>query len=268
MIPFFLYPLLGFLTMEQIQAIFMQDVTKSYNKREVSQWVIDHIVNSEGFKENAYYATLVEKSRGQSTIGCGTSYLFTGTGARFLRNGSNKVLPNDTLTNLKNLMGYSSLSSEDFAVQLVKNYLIGDGVSSFMTLQEIEKRNVPYFDVVKEAILEFAYGSGSMHIILPKKVEFAIFIDALKTRDLSNIAHKYALMRYSYYVNNTVAGQWVKSDIGWMLRVYTCSMHIKGIEVNNPYRLINYDKSQNARNRRNIEAIFKRDLGLIIKMAG
>lgn len=262
MIPFFLFPLLGFLTMEQIQAIFMQDITKSYTKRDISQWVIDHIVNSEGFKENAYKLN----NENQFTIGCGTSYLFLGSGAPFNRNGSNAVRNGDTLSLLKNLMGYSSLTSKQFAVQLVKNYIMGNGISSFLTMQEIEKRNVPYFDVVKDAVLEFSYGSGSMHRILPKKIEFGYFLDSLKTRDLSNIASKYALMRYSYYKINTLPGQWSKYKTGWMLRIFVTSMYIKGVEIKNPASFVGY--TGNSSTYKNIELAFLKHLGVNVSMQG
>lgn len=251
-----------------------------YTTREVSDWVINHIGFSEGFRENAYYATTKELQNKQFTIGYGTSYLFNANGGRFVTNhpsaGGNGVRLGDTLTSLKKAMGYGHQTSKQFAAQLVKNYILADGLSGFSILFDLEKQGCPFNQELKDSILEFSYGSGSIHKAtrglhkgkyknLNRVSEFEGLVNALKTRDTNLIASYYAYLRYRYYIINAKS-QWNIAKWSWMARAYSAAMHIKGIEVSNPQKVLGY-VGRNAKSQKNYEDAFKKDLNLTISMA-
>ncbi|PZQ95542.1 MAG: hypothetical protein DI539_30530, partial [Flavobacterium psychrophilum] len=246
----------------------------NYTDRNLSTWLKNHIIKSEGFKESSYYATAEEQRRGQVTIGCGTSYLYLGNGKPYNNgysygkyvNGGNGVKPGDTLSSLKVKMGYPNLTSKQFAEQLVINYILGDGVSTFLFLNVFQKNNVPYNELVKDVLLEWAYGSGSVHKFAPQKQGFTLLVNALRNGDKMAIASAYAYWRYTYYKENTVSGQWAVSKYGWMARVYSCAMHILSKEITNSLLVLGYNSSNKLLSNTNYELVFKRDLGIQIKM--
>lgn len=90
-------------------------------------------------------------------------------------------------------------------------------------------------------------------------------MDALKSRDTNLIASYYAYFRYRYYIINAKS-QWNIAKWSWMARVYSAAMHIKGIEVENPQKVLGYT-GRNAKSQKNYEDIFKKDLNITISMA-
>jgi len=253
MIPIFLLPLLGFLSMEQIQKMLMgnngSNVNNSYSDSVISKWVLDHVKKSEGSRDVAYTANDTEKRKGQWTIGFGTCYLFDSLGKSFNNNwpkkGQNGVAPGDTLFVLKTKMGYSKLIDSDFAIELIKNHL-RSSLSSYSYFSKVfTDQNLPYIQRVKDVCQEFSYGSGSIRLYATSCKAFAPFLESLKSRDFSRIASMYCQFRYEYLRRFTTVGGWNDSRKGWMYRTYSVAYYLKYGQDIDSMRTLGY-KGTNA----------------------
>ncbi|MCT3652928.1 hypothetical protein HZR02_15305 [Elizabethkingia anophelis] len=175
------------------------------------------------------------------TIGNGMTVLYLEGGKRFITNypakGANGVRQGDTLSNLKVLMGYSSLSSVEFAKVLTQNFAEAAAYSD--VAKDLDKLGVPFNVNYAEALMEMSYGSGSAFRTGTKydKARGALFgyrwfLDSIK-RDPSpyNFARSYFIFRMDYYRYGTVAGAWDRAKEGWMPRIFFASMVAKGGNV-------------------------------------
>lgn len=275
MIPLFLLPLVGFLTMEQIQNLFMGsglNTNGGYNTNDVSLWTLNQVKKSEGLEMVGYAATPAERAKRQFTIGYGTSFLFLANGKPFNNNfpinGANGVRESDTLAALKVKMGYSNLSEKQFAEQLIINHI---NANSYVKIGKyFESLGLPFIQSVKDTLMEWCYGSGGVHNKLGTSF-FNPLTDAIKTRNLDNIAQKYALIRHAYYKplkawNPSLDNNALSNRYSWMKRVYCNSMHIRGfnLTVGDVDKLV--FSSDKLKRLASLQALFVRNLGIFLDM--
>ena len=248
----------------------------TYTDFEPTDWMIDSIKKSEGLRENAYYATDVERSKGIVTIGYGNTALFDKNGKPFVHNGNNKVKINYTLTFLKTLMGYPSLSSEDFAVELIKNHLKQTAYSRIA--KDLDSRNVPFIKELAEFLSETSYGSGLGLFngggVSGERSFYENLINIISaTSDRNQLARACAAYRYSYY--RGVTSQWNIPSVrlSWMIRIYLVSMHLKGSDVTNS-QIWSKIQTKNATGSRgnyrvellNLASLYRDNLGLVVAL--
>ncbi|MDE5515146.1 hypothetical protein KRE43_05520 [Elizabethkingia meningoseptica] len=248
--------------------------SSTYSDFEPTDWMIDSIKKSEGLRENAYYATDVERSKGIVTIGYGNTALFDKNGRPFVHNGNNKVKINYTLTFLKTLMGYPSLSSEDFAVELIKNHLKQTAYSRIA--KDLDSRNVPFIKELAEFLSETSYGSGLGLFngggVSGERSFYENLINIISaTSDRNQLARACAAYRYSYY--RGVTSQWNIPSVrlSWMIRIYLVSMHLKGSDITNS-QIWAKIQTKNATGSRgnyrvellNLASLYRDNLGLVV----
>ncbi|MCT3653650.1 hypothetical protein HZR02_17575 [Elizabethkingia anophelis] len=250
--------------------------SSTYLDFEPTDWMIDSIKKSEGLRETAYYATEVERSKGIVTIGYGNTALFDKNGKPFVHNGNNKVKINYTLTFLKNLMGYSSFSSEDFAVELIKNHLKQTAYSRIA--KDLDSRNVPFIKELAEFLSETSYGSGLGLFngggVSGERSFYQSLINIISvTSDRNLLARACAAYRYSYY--RGVTSQWNIPSVrlSWMIRIYLVSMHLKGSDISNA-QIWSKIQTKNATGSRgnyrvellNLASLYRDNLDLVVNL--
>ncbi len=250
--------------------------SSTYSDFEPTDWMIDSIKKSEGLRESAYYATEVERSKGIVTIGYGNTALFDKNGKPFVHNGNNKVKINYTLTFLKTLMGYSSLSSEDFAVELIKNHLKQTAYSRIA--KDLDSRNVPFIKELAEFLSETSYGSGLGLFngggVSGERNFYETLMNVISvTSDRNQLARACAAYRYSYYKG--VTSQWNIPSVrlSWMIRIYLVSMHLKGSDISNT-QIWSKIQTKNATGSRgnyrvellNLASLYRDNLGLVVNL--
>ncbi|MDE5537118.1 hypothetical protein KRE42_08535 [Elizabethkingia meningoseptica] len=164
------------------------------------------------------------------TIGNGMTYLFKEGGVPYVTNypskGSNAVRSNDTLTALKSVMGYSDLSSSDFAKKLTENF--AKAASYSRVAKDLDRLGVPFHSNYAEALMEMSYGSGSAFQLTSGL--YNLFLTSVKTDSSPyNFARSYFNYRYSYY--KSLNSAWAINKNGWMPRIFFASMIAKGENI-------------------------------------
>ncbi len=266
--------LLGLAMAKKAGVTFFESST--YLDFEPTDWMINSIKTSEGLRENAYYATEAERLKGIVTIGYGNTALFDKNGKPFVHNGNNKVKIGYTLTFLKTLMGYSSFSSGDFAVELVKNHLKQTAYSRIA--KDLDSRNVPFIKELAEFLSETSYGSGLGLFngggVSGERGYYDSLIAVISTTsDKLQLARACAAYRYSYYKG--VTSQWVNPSVrlAWMIRIYLVAMHLKGSDITNS-QIWSKIQTKNATGRRgnyrvellNLASLYRDNLGLVVSL--
>ncbi|MCT3959073.1 hypothetical protein HZQ27_08120 [Elizabethkingia anophelis] len=169
------------------------------------------------------------------TIGNGMTYVFKEGGVPHVTNypskGLNAVRATDTLTGLKNEMGYSSLSSSEFAKKLTENFA---KASSYSTVaRDLDKLGIPYNKNYAEALMEMSYGSGSAFGRSKSSSTnglYSLFLTSIKNDPSPyNFARSYFVYRFSYY--KSLTGAFGINKYGWMPRIFFASMVAKGDNV-------------------------------------
>ena len=166
------------------------------------------------------------------TIGNGMTYLYLEDGRGFVTNypakGLNGVRQTDTLSALKVAMGYSNLTSAEFAKKLTQNYSKAAAYSK--VAKDLDKLGIPYRENFAEALMEMSYGSGNAFGKSKSASTnglYSLFLTSIKNDPSPyNFARSYFIYRYSYY--KSLGGAWGQAKYGWMPRVYFASMIAKG----------------------------------------
>jgi len=262
--------LLGLAMAKKGSITFLESNT--YSEFEVTDFVLDHIVASEGFRESAYYATEQERKNGQVTIGYGSSYLFLGDGKAFNNKGSSGVKAGDTLSSLKVKMGYPSFSSQQFALQLIKNHIKSVGGAYLKIAKDLDSRGISYTREVAEFLAEFSYGSQSAFNNTTTD-RYRSFINVLSSNSSkSDLARACSYFRLGYYSPQS-AWNTMAIRYSWSRRVYGMAMHIKGVDINDTdiQRLVTTKNATGSRGNyrvelQNLASLFRTELGVIVAL--
>lgn len=238
MIPFFLYPLLGFLTMEQIQAIFMSPSAKKYK---------DYTLSNRAVNTIKLYETLhpygMNVGDGYSTIGYGTVNCFYDNGQPLGRS----VRFGETLTQLKTAMGYTTLTDEQFAVRLMVNH---SRVSSYrLVSRDLDDLGVSYYEGLAEALSEWSYGTGCAFYKTIQRcnnnnviLQYQDFLKKIKNAG-SNV--KLQSMAYFHYRISYLKNlrQFSTYAFGWVKRAYISAMLVQDSSFDTAYWKKQLDKN-------------------------
>ncbi|MDV3777590.1 hypothetical protein CMU25_01560 [Elizabethkingia anophelis] len=223
--------------------------SSTYSDFEITDRIVDSIAVFESggvarTMENAYNLKGESWSNGSKlwTIGNGMTVLYLKDGKAFVTNypvkGANGVRQGDTLTNLKTLMGYSSLSSIQFAKVLTQNF--AEAAAYSKVAKDMDSLGIPYNKNYAEALMEMSYGSGSAFRTgttydksRGSSSGYRWFLTSIKNDPSPyNFARSYFTFRYDYYRYGQKAGVWDRNNSGWMPRVFFASMVAKGSDVN------------------------------------
>ncbi len=250
--------------------------SSTYADFKPTDWMINSIKKSEGLREDAYYVNAYERSKGIVTIGFGSTYLYNKDGKPFVHNGNNKVKIGYTLTFLKTLMGYSSLSSEEFGVELIKNHLKQTAYARIA--KDLDSRRVPFVKELAEFLSETSYGSGLGLFngggVRGEAQLYNSLINVLSTSsNVNDLARACALYRLGYYSGLKDAWGTPATRFAWTRRIFSVAMHIKGVEIsdNQIWQKVN---TRNASGKNggyrvellNMASLYKTELGIIVNL--
>lgn len=148
------------------------------------------------------------------TIGYGSKFLYTAAGANY--RGTARVVSSDTLTSLKSGMGYSALSSEAFARQLIMNHIRFDynfnkgGAKNFFANM---RGRVPYFRALHVALIDIGYMSGSFFSSKKGSALFQMMLMSNSKKDLA-----FQVFRFHWEYLQGLSNYGVNKN-GWLNRL-------------------------------------------------
>lgn len=226
---------LGATMMTKKGGLFIESST--YSDFEITDRIVDSIrvfESGSNVYEKAYnlageYLDSAKRFK-RYTIGNGMTYVFKEGGIPHITNypskGLNAVRATDTLTGLKNEMGYSGLSSSEFAKKLTENF--AKAASYSRVAKDLDRLGIPFRVNYAEALMEMSYGSGSAFQL--SSGLYNVFLTSVKNDSSPyNFARSYFIYRYSYYKSLTSA--WGINKNGWMPRIFFAAMVAKGENV-------------------------------------